>query len=211
MRLVLLGAPGSGKGTQAEKLSSLLGIPAISTGAIIRAAIKDKTQMGAKAESYIAEGNLVPDDVVIAIIKERLLADDCTEGYILDGFPRTIPQAEAAEKLGIKIDKVLDLVVPDEKIVARLSGRRECKSCGTPYHTQFNPPKSEGVCDRCGGELVRRADDSPETVQNRLSVYHTQTEPLEDFYEKRGLLVKAYGQDDISDTSREVRKALGLE
>ena len=154
MRLVLLGAPGSGKGTQAEKLSELLNIPTISTGAIIRAAVKDGTEMGIKAEGYLAEGALVPDDVVVGIMKERLFEDDCKEGYILDGFPRTIPQAEAAEKLGIEIEKVLDLVVPDEKIVARLSGRRECKVCRTPYHVDFNPPKQEGVCDKCGGELI---------------------------------------------------------
>lgn len=211
MKLVLLGAPGSGKGTQAEKLSSLLNIPTISTGAMIREAIKDKTEMGKKAESYIAEGALVPDEVVIGIIKDRLFMDDCKNGYILDGFPRTIPQAEAAEKLGLKIDKVLDLIVPDDKIVTRLSGRRECKACRTPYHIVFNPTKVEGICDKCGGELIRRADDEPETVQKRLSVYHTQTEPLEEFYEKRGLLVKAYGQDELADTCREVRKALGLE
>ncbi len=211
MRLVLLGAPGSGKGTQAEKLSELLNIPTISTGAIIRAAVKDKTEMGLKAEGYLAEGALVPDDVVIGIMKERLFEDDCKEGYILDGFPRTIPQAEAAEKLGIEIEKVLDLVVPDEKIVARLSGRRECKVCRTPYHVEFNPPKEEGVCDKCGGELICRADDEPETVQKRLTVYHKQTEPLVNFYEERGLLVRAYGCEEIADTSRAVREALGLE
>lgn len=211
MKLVLLGAPGSGKGTQAEKLSSLLNVPTISTGAIIRAAIKDQTEMGKKAESYIAEGALVPDEVVMGIIKDRLFMDDCKDGYILDGFPRTIPQAQAAEDLGIGIDKVLDLIVPDEKIVARLSGRRECKVCRAPYHVSFNPPKEEGVCDKCGGTLICRSDDEPETVTKRLNVYHTQTEPLEEFYEKRGILVKAYGQDEIADTCREVRKALGLE
>ncbi len=211
MRLVLLGAPGSGKGTQAEKLSELLGIPTISTGAIIRAAIKDRTELGLKAESYIEDGALVPDDIVIAIIKDRLFEDDCKDGYILDGFPRTIPQAEAAEKLGIQIDKVLDLEVADDKIVTRLSGRRECKVCRTPYHVKFNPPKEEGVCDRCGGELICSADDDPHTVAKRLEVYHEQTEPLEEFYEKRGILVRAYGQDELADTCREVRKALGLE
>lgn len=211
MKLVLLGAPGSGKGTQAEKLSEKLGIPAISTGAIIRAAIKEKTELGMKAEGYIADGSLVPDEIVIAIIKDRLLEDDCKAGYILDGFPRTIPQAEAAEALGIVVDKVLDLEVADEKIVARLSGRRECKVCRTPYHVTFNPPKQDGICDRCGGELICRADDEPHTVKKRLEVYHKQTEPLEDFYEKRGILVRAYGQDELADTCREVLKALGLE
>ena len=211
MKLVLLGAPGSGKGTQAEKLSALLNIPTISTGAIIRAAIKDRTEMGQRAEKYIEEGALVPDDVVMEIIKDRLFKDDCKNGYILDGFPRTIPQAEAAESMGIGIDKVLDLEVADEKIVGRLSGRRECKVCRTPYHTEYNPPKVEGVCDKCGGELICRPDDEPETVLKRLSVYHAQTEPLKEFYMKRNLLVKAQGQEEISDTSREVRKALGLE
>ena len=197
MKLVLLGAPGSGKGTQAEKLSERLDIPTISTGK--------------KAESFIEEGALVPDDVVLEIVKNRLFMDDCKNGYILDGFPRTIPQAEAAEKMGLGIDKVLDLEVEDEKIVGRLSGRRECKDCRTPYHTQYNPPKTEGVCDKCGGKLIRRPDDEPETVLKRLSVYHAQTEPLKEFYVKRGLLVKARGQEEIDDTSREVRKALGLE
>ena len=211
MKLVLLGAPGSGKGTQAEKLSERLDIPTISTGAIIREAIREGTEMGKKAESFIEEGALVPDDVVLEIVKNRLFMDDCKNGYILDGFPRTIPQAEAAEKMGLGIDKVLDLEVEDEKIVGRLSGRRECKDCRTPYHTQYNPPKTEGVCDKCGGKLIRRPDDEPETVLKRLSVYHAQTEPLKEFYVKRGLLVKARGQEEIDDTSREVRKALGLE
>ena len=211
MKLVLLGAPGSGKGTQAEKLSERLDIPTISTGAIIREAIREGTEMGKKAESFIEEGALVPDDVVLEIVKNRLFMDDCKNGYILDGFPRTIPQEEAAEKMGLGIDKVLDLEVEDEKIVGRLSGRRECKDCRTPYHTQYNPPKTEGVCDKCGGKLIRRPDDEPETVLKRLSVYHAQTEPLKEFYVKRGLLVKARGQEEVDDTSREVRKALGLE
>jgi len=210
MRLVLLGAPGSGKGTQAEKLSELLGIPTISTGAIIRAEIKEGTELGKKASSYIEDGALVPDEVMIDIIKSRLAKDDCQKGYILDGFPRTIPQAEALEKMGIAIDKALDLVVADEKIVTRLSGRRECKLCHTPYHLSFNPPTKEGTCDKCGGELVMRADDDPEIVVKRLEVYHTQTEPLEKFYEERGILVRAYGHDELADTCREVRNALGL-
>lgn len=211
MKLVLLGAPGSGKGTQAEKLSESLGIPTISTGAIIREAIKEGTELGKKAESYIEDGSLVPDDVVLEIVKNRLFMDDCKNGYILDGFPRTIPQAEAAETMGLGIDKVLDLEVEDEKIVGRLSGRRECRVCRAPYHTLYNPPKTEGVCDKCGGQLVCRPDDEPETVLKRLQVYHAQTEPLKEFYVKRGLLVKARGQEKIDDTSREVRKALGLE
>lgn len=209
MKLVLLGAPGSGKGTQAEKLSSSLGIPTISTGAIIRQAIKDKTELGIKAESLIADGQLVPDELIIDIVIDRLNQDDCKNGFILDGFPRTIPQAEAAENLGI--DKVLEIVVPDEAIVDRLSGRRECKTCRTPYHVMYNAPAKEGVCDKCGGELIRRADDEPETVKKRLVVYHKETEPLVNFYEKRGKLVKAEGKKQIESTTREVRKALGLE
>lgn len=211
MKLVLLGAPGSGKGTQAEKLSALLGIPTISTGAIIRQAIKDKTELGIKAESLIADGQLVPDELIIDIVIDRLNQDDCKGGFILDGFPRTIPQAEAAEKLGLGINKVLEIVVPDEAIVDRLSGRRECKKCRTPYHTLYNAPEKEDICDKCGGELIRRADDEPETVKKRLVVYHKETEPLVRFYEERGLLVKAEGKKQIESTSREVRKALGLE
>lgn len=211
MKLVLLGAPGSGKGTQAEKLSEFLSIPTISTGAIIRQAIKDKTELGIKAEGLIADGQLVPDELIIDIVKDRLNQEDCKNGYILDGFPRTIPQAEAAEKFGMGIDKVLEIVVPDEAIVDRLSGRRECKVCRTPYHMLYNAPKKEGICDKCGGELIRRADDEPETVRKRLVVYHTETEPLVKFYEERNLLVKAEGKKQIDSTSREVRKALGLE
>lgn len=211
MKLVLLGAPGSGKGTQAEKLSASLGIPTISTGAIIRQAIKDKTALGVKAESLIADGQLVPDELIIDIVIDRLKQDDCKDGFILDGFPRTIPQAEAAEKLGVGIDKVLEIVVPDEAIVDRLSGRRECKKCRTPYHMLYNAPEKDGVCDKCGGELIRRADDEPETVKKRLVVYHTETEPLVSFYEERGILVKAEGKKQIDSTTREVRKALGLE
>lgn len=211
MKLVLLGAPGSGKGTQAERLSEFLSIPTISTGAIIRQAIKDKTELGIKAEGLIADGQLVPDELIIDIVKDRLNQEDCKNGYILDGFPRTIPQAEAAEKFGMGIDKVLEIVVPDEAIVDRLSGRRECKVCRTPYHMLYNAPEKEGICDKCGGELIRRSDDEPETVRKRLVVYHTETEPLVKFYEERNLLVKAEGKKQIESTSREVRKALGLE
>lgn len=211
MKLVLLGAPGSGKGTQAEKLSALLGIPTISTGAIIRQAIKDKTALGVQAEGLIADGKLVPDELIIDIVIDRINQDDCKDGFILDGFPRTIGQAEAAEKLGVSFDKVLEIQVPDEAIVDRLSGRRECKVCRTPYHTLYNAPKTEGVCDKCGGELIRRADDEPETVKKRLVVYHTQTEPLVQFYEDRGLLVTAEGKKQIDSTTREVKKALGIE
>lgn len=211
MKLVLLGAPGSGKGTQAARLSASLGIPTISTGAIIRQAIKDKTELGIKAEGLIAEGKLVPDELIIDIVRDRLLQPDCKDGYILDGFPRTIPQAEAAEKFGMDIDKVLEIAVPDDAIIDRLSGRRECKVCRTPYHMLYNAPEKEGVCDKCGGELIRRADDEPETVKKRLVVYHNETEPLVSFYEKRGLLVRAEGKKQIDSTTREVRKALGLD
>lgn len=211
MKLVLLGAPGSGKGTQAEKLSALLSIPTISTGAIIREHINAKTELGLKATSYIAEGKLVPDELIIDIVIDRLKKGDCEDGFILDGFPRTIPQAEAAEQLGVGIDKVLDIYVPDEAIIERLSGRRECKVCRTPYHVEYNKPSVPGICDKCGGELICRADDEPETVKKRLEVYHHETEPLENFYKERDLLVLAKGQKEIDDTSREVRKALGLE
>ena len=211
MRLVLLGAPGSGKGTQAEKLSALLGIPTISTGAIIRAHINGKTELGLKATSYIADGKLVPDELVIDIVKDRLSKDDCKDGFILDGFPRTIPQAEEAERMGLGIDRVLDLYVPDEAIVDRLSGRRECKNCRTPFHTIYNTPTVEGICDKCGGDLIRRADDEPETIRKRLAVYHEETEPLEKFYEERGILTVVEGRKKIEDTTADVRKALGLE
>ncbi len=210
MRLVLLGAPGSGKGTQAEKLSSLLGIPTISTGAIIREHINAKTELGLKATAFIAEGQLVPDELIIDIVINRLNQDDCKNGFILDGFPRTIPQAEAAEKMGLNIDKVLDIFVPDEAIVDRLSGRRECRICRTPFHTVYNAPEIPGVCDKCGGELIRRADDEPETIKKRLKVYHEETEPLEDFYRERGVLTVVEGRKKIEDTTRDVREALGL-
>ena len=211
MKLVLLGAPGSGKGTQAEKLSASLGIPTISTGAIIREQINAKTELGLKATGYIAEGQLVPDELIIDIVINRLNQDDCKDGYILDGFPRTIPQAEAAERLGLNIDKVLDIYVPDEAIVDRLSGRRECRICRTPFHTIYNAPTIPGVCDKCGGELIRRADDEPETIKKRLVVYHNETEPLEEFYRQRGILTVVEGRKRIEDTTHDVRVALGLE
>lgn len=211
MKLVLLGAPGSGKGTQAEKLSSLLGIPTISTGAIIREHINAKTELGLKATAFIAEGQLVPDELIIDIVINRLKKDDCKNGFILDGFPRTIPQAEEAEKLGLDIDTVLDIFVPDEAIIDRLSGRRECRICRTPFHTIYNAPEIPGVCDKCGGELIRRADDEPETIKKRLKVYHAETEPLEEFYRERGILTVVEGRKKIEDTSRDVREALGLE
>lgn len=208
MKLIFLGAPGAGKGTQAEVVSERLSIPTISTGNIIRAAIKDGTEMGKKAKDFIEKGALVPDEVVIGIIKDRLKADDCKNGFILDGFPRTVPQAEALDEMGIEIDKVIDIEVPDEKIAARMSGRRVCQGCGASYHLLYKKPAKDGVCDSCGGELVQRKDDHPDTVLERLSVYHTQTEPLKDFYEKKGKLRIVEGQEEIADTTALTLKAL---
>ncbi len=208
MNLILLGAPGAGKGTQAEKIVEKYGIPAVSTGNMIRAAIKAGTEMGMKAKSYTESGQLVPDDVVIGIIKDRLKEKDCENGFILDGFPRTIPQAQALEDMGVQIDKVLDIEVPDEKISARLSGRRVCAKCGNSYHILYKKPKTEGVCDACGGELVQRKDDAHETVAARLKEYHEMTEPLKDFYRDLGKLVVVEGQEEVADTTALVFKAL---
>lgn len=208
MKLILLGAPGAGKGTQAEVICKALNIPAISTGNIIREALAQGTEMGLKAKSFMDAGQLVPDDVVIGIIKERLAKDDCANGFILDGFPRTIPQAEALDAMGVIIDKVIDIEVPDEKIAARMSGRRVCKDCGSSYHLEYKAPKAEGVCDACEGELIQRKDDAPETVLDRLAVYHKQTEPLKDFYSKKGILRIVEGQEEIADTSALTLKAL---
>ncbi len=208
MKLILLGAPGAGKGTQAEVICNALKIPAISTGNIIREALAQGTEMGLKAKSFMDAGQLVPDDVVIGIIKERLAKDDCANGFILDGFPRTIPQAEALDAMGVVIDRVIDIEVPDEKIAARMSGRRVCKDCGSSYHLEYKAPKAEGVCDACDGELIQRKDDAPETVLGRLAVYHKQTEPLKDFYSKKGILRIVEGQEEIADTSALTLKAL---
>ncbi len=209
MRLILLAAPGAGKGTQAEKLKEHFGIPTISTGAILRQNIKDGTGLGLLAKKYIDGGNLIPDDVMIGVMKDRLSQDDCKNGFILDGFPRTIAQAEALDKSDIEIDCVLNIDVPDEKIIARLSGRLECSKCAATFHKEYRKPEKDGICDNCGGELVTRADDTPETVKSRLEVYHTQTEPLIQFYKNKGMLRVAIGQEGISDTTREVLKALG--
>lgn len=208
MNLILLGAPGAGKGTQAEKICDEYGIPAISTGNIIRAALKNGTEMGLKAKSYMEAGQLVPDEVVIGIIKDRLAESDCENGFILDGFPRTIPQAEALESMGVAIDKVVDIEVPDEKITARMSGRRVCSKCGASYHLLYKLPKTAGVCDACGGELVQRKDDAPETVQARLAEYHEMTEPLKEFYAKLGKLKIVEGQEEVKDTTKLVFAAL---
>lgn len=208
MKLIFLGAPGAGKGTQAEVVSERLNIPTISTGNIIRAAIKDGTDMGKKAKDFIEKGALVPDEVVIGIIRDRLKADDCSNGFILDGFPRTVPQAEALDEMGIEIDKVIDIEVPDEKIAARMSGRRVCQGCGASYHLLYKKPAKDGVCDSCGGELVQRKDDHPDTVLERLEVYHTQTEPLKQFYQEKGKLRIVEGQEEIADTTALTLKAL---
>lgn len=208
MKLILLGAPGAGKGTQAEKIVDKFGIPAISTGNILRAALKEGTEMGLKAKTYMEAGQLVPDDVVIGIIKDRLKEKDCENGFILDGFPRTIPQAQALEDAGIVIDKVLDIEVPDEKITARMSGRRVCAKCANSYHMLYKKPKVEGVCDACGGKLIQRKDDAPETVQARLKEYHEMTEPLKDFYSNLGKLVIVEGQEEVADTTALVFAAL---
>lgn len=201
MKMIFLGAPGAGKGTQAEIVSEKYAIPAISTGAIIREAIKNQTEMGKTAKQFTEQGALVPDDVVIGIVKERLTMDDCKGGFILDGFPRTVPQAEALEAMGVEIDLVVNIFVPDEKIVERMSGRRVCAKCGASYHTLFNPSKDGKTCDKCGEELSIRKDDAPEVVMSRLETYHAQTQPLEDFYEKRGKLATVVGQEKVEDTT----------
>jgi len=209
VKLILLGAPGAGKGTQAELLAAKLDIPTISTGNILREAIKEGTEVGLKAKAYTDSGKLVPDDVIIGIISERLAKDDCAKGFILDGVPRTIPQAEALQNAGIILDYVVSIEIDDAVIEARMTGRRVCESCGASYHIAANPPKKEGVCDSCGGKLVVRKDDAPETVKNRLEVYHAQTEPLKNFYEKLGNLVKVNGDQAIDACCAEILRAIG--
>lgn len=208
MNLIFLGAPGAGKGTQAEVVSEHLGIPTISTGNIIREALKNGTETGLKAKSYVDAGQLVPDEVVIAIIKERLVQQDCAGGFILDGFPRTVPQAEALDQMGIRIDRVIDIEVAGETIMARLSGRRVCEGCGASYHLEYKPSKAEGVCDKCGGKTVQRKDDHPDTVKDRLRVYHEQTEPLKEYYRKTGKLAVVEGQEEVKDTTALTLKAV---
>ncbi len=210
MKLILLGAPGAGKGTQAEKISEKLSIPVISTGNIIRESMKNGTEMGSKAKSYVDAGKLVPDEVVIGIIRERLAASDCANGFILDGFPRTIPQAEALDNMGIEIDTVLSIDVEDEKIVARMSGRRVCLDCGATYHLEYKKSQKEGICDFCGKELVLRKDDAPETVLDRLHVYHEQTEPLKEFYAAKGKLRSVKGCEEVKDTTAATFAALEI-
>ena len=208
MKLILLGAPGAGKGTQAERLCKELNIPTISTGNILRAAIKNGTPTGMKAKSFMDAGQLVPDEVIIGIITERLAEADCANGYILDGVPRTIAQAEAMEKAGITFDAVVSIEISDETIMERMSGRRVCESCGASYHLVAVPPRQEGVCDNCGGALVQRKDDAPETVKARLEVYHRETEPLKDFYAQRGLLKSVENQPTVEATTAAILQAL---
>lgn len=202
MNLILLGAPGAGKGTQAEVISEKLNIPQISTGNILREAVKNGTESGLKAKSFMDSGALVPDDVVIGVLKERITGDDCKNGYILDGFPRTVAQAEALEAMGIIIDKVISIDVADERIQARLSGRRVCESCGASYHVEYKPSKVSGICDKCGGNAVQRKDDAPETVIERLKTYHAQTAPLAEYYANKGKLIRVEGQEEVKDTSK---------
>ena len=202
MKLILLGAPGAGKGTQAEVISEHLHIPTISTGNIIREALKSGTAMGLKAKEFIEAGKLVPDDVVIGIIQDRLAQPDCQHGFILDGFPRTIPQAEALDRMGVVIDRVIDIEVDDDVIAQRVSGRRVCQGCGASYHVDYKQPAQEGVCDRCGDTLVQRKDDHPDTVKDRLQVYHEQTEPLKHYYSQQGKLYVVEGQEEVADTTR---------
>ena len=208
MKLILLGAPGAGKGTQAEILCERLNIPTISTGNMIREAMKSGTEMGLKAKEYAENGKLVPDEVVIGIVDERLRKEDCANGFILDGFPRTIPQAEALDRMGIAIDRVVDINVPDEVITRRVSGRRACLDCGSTYHIETKKPNVEGICDRCGSTLVQRKDDLPETVLERLHVYHAQTEPLRDYYAAAGKLLVVDGQQGIQEIAEQTLELL---
>ena len=212
MKIIMLGAPGAGKGTQAKKIAEKYSIPHISTGDIFRANIKENTELGQKAKVYMDQGLLVPDELVVDLVVDRLKKDDAKNGYVLDGFPRTIPQAEALTNalnaIGEKVDYAIDVDVPDESIIRRMSGRRACVSCGGTYHIRYNPTKVEGVCDACGGELILRDDDKPETVQQRLSVYHEQTQPLIDYYTKEGILKVVDGTVDLDVVFQEIVKVL---
>ena len=210
IKLILLGAPGAGKGTQAEIISKKYAIPSISTGNMIREAIAAGTEMGRNAKSFIDSGALVPDEVVIGIIKERLAKPDCENGFILDGFPRTVPQAQALDDMGVEITDVISIEVPDEKIVERMGGRRVCKSCGASYHVKFNPSENGEFCD-CGELLTIRSDDAPEVVKKRLETYHSQTEPLKGFYEAKGILKLVEGQEKLEDTTALTQAALAAE
>lgn len=208
MKLTLLGAPGAGKGTQAERLSALLHIPAVSTGNILRAAVKNNTPIGQQAKAYMDSGKLVPDEIIIGIVVERLSEPDCCNGYILDGMPRTVLQAEALEKAGIQLDAVIYLTVSDEAIMKRMSGRRVCEACGSSYHMDAMPPKRRGICDLCGANLIRRQDDEPETVKARLAVYHQETEPLIQYYSERRLLKNVTAHAAIEEDTREILRLI---
>ena len=208
MNLILMGAPGAGKGTQSAKISEKWNIPAVSTGDMLRAAVKEGTALGVTAKSYMDAGALVPDEVVIGIIKDYLSSDKCSNGFILDGFPRSIPQAKALDEMGVKIDAALSIEVPDEVIVERMSGRRICSSCGASYHVVYNPPKTADVCDACSASLYTRADDAAETVLNRLGNYHQITEPLKGYYSQQGLLICVDGCQPVEDTTALIMKAL---
>ncbi|MBR6420206.1 MAG: adenylate kinase [Oscillospiraceae bacterium] len=211
MNLILLGAPGAGKGTQAEAISAKLGIPQISTGNMLREAVKNGTELGLKAKAAMESGALVSDEIVIGILKDRIAEPDAANGFILDGFPRTVAQAEALDAMGVQIDKVLEIYVPNERIIARMSGRRVCEGCGASYHVEYKPTAVEGVCDACGGKTVQRKDDAPETVLERLSVYEEKTAPLKGYYEKTGKLVTVTGQEEVADTRKLVFETLGIE
>lgn len=212
MKIIMLGAPGAGKGTQAKKIAAKYDIPHISTGDIFRANIKNGTELGNKAKTYMDQGLLVPDELVVDLVVDRLAQDDAKNGYVLDGFPRTIPQAEALtealDKIGEKLDYAIDVEVPDDNIINRMSGRRACVTCGGTYHIKFNPTKKEGICDACGGELILRDDDKPETVKQRLTVYHDQTQPLIDYYTKEGILKEVDGTLDLQAVFAEIVKIL---
>lgn len=210
LKLILLGAPGAGKGTQAAELSKRLNIPTISTGNILRQAIKDGTEVGLQVKALMDAGKFAPDDLIIQIVSERLARSDCRNGYILDGVPRTLAQAEALDKVGIVFDHVISLEVPDRDIEERMGGRRVCHACGATYHIQTIPPKQDGICDSCGGALILRADDAPQTVHSRLEVYHAQTEPLKDYYGKRGLLREVAGTGAIDSITAAIMEAVGL-
>ena len=213
MKIIMLGAPGAGKGTQAKMIADKYGVPHVSTGDIFRANIKNGTELGMEAKKYMDQGLLVPDELTVRILLDRVAQDDCKNGYVLDGFPRTIPQAEALtealEKMGQKVDFAIDVNVPDENIVKRMGGRRACVTCGATYHMVYAPTKKEGICDTCGGELILRDDDKPETVQKRLNVYHDQTQPLIDYYTSQGILRTVDGTVDIDDVFRAITEFLG--
>lgn len=208
MNIILLGAPGAGKGTQADNIREKYSIPAISTGNILREAVAAGTKTGLEAKAYMDKGALVPDSTIIGILKERLMQDDCEKGFILDGVPRTVAQAQAIDDMGIKIEKVVSIEVPDEEIMSRLSNRRACTSCGATYHMIYKPSAKGDKCEKCGGALVIRDDDKPETIKARLNLYHEQTEPLKEFYDKKGLLIMVQGQEKVEDTTRLTLEAL---